>query len=74
MKTVKIKTGKKISADDWVKEKEAMKPYIKKKQFSFAVSDELHYRFHLACVFRGVNMKDVLIKHMEQVAREDLPQ
>jgi predicted HicB family RNase H-like nuclease len=70
MKKIQIKTGKKISADDWVKEKEAMKPYIKTKQFTFKVSEDLHHKFHLTCALRRITMKDFFIKSMEQCVNE----
>ena len=49
MKTMKIKTGKKVSANDWVKERESMSLYVKRKSVNFSVSDALHHKFNIAC-------------------------
>ena len=65
MKTMRIKTGKRLSADDWVKEKEAMAPYVKRKSVNFTVSEELHLKFDVACTLNNTKMAWVLRKLIE---------
>jgi glutamate/tyrosine decarboxylase-like PLP-dependent enzyme len=65
MKKIKIKTGPKVSADAWVKEKESKFSTLKEKQINFIVPEDLHYRFNVACTISGVTMKEVMVKSME---------
>jgi len=65
MKKIKIKTGPKVSADAWVREKEPNFSVIREKQINFIVSEDLHYRFSVACTLSGATMKEVFIKSME---------
>jgi hypothetical protein len=71
MKKGRIKTGRRLCKDDWVKEKESMEPVVKRKQINGAISESLHHKFSVACALNGAKMSTVLTKLIEGYVREN---
>jgi hypothetical protein len=71
MKKGRIKTGRKLSADDWVKEDESMETVVKRKQVNLAISEGLHHKFNVACALNGVKMTEVITNFIEGYVREN---